>query len=119
MTGVRGRLAAAAVISVAALSLASCSSSDSSATAVAASCQKVVGVLSNGPDPDADPVGYAEAQYHPLAALHLRDTTVNTDAHRLGRAFHAVFTSNGSAVSATALAKAEKVIDRVCPGATS
>ena len=70
--------------------LCSCGSSvHSVAAATQDTCQRVSAVLSNGPDPDADPVGYAEAQVLPL-----RQTT-------------------------EAVAVASKKVDSICPGAAS
>ena len=71
---VPSRLAGYTVLLLAVLLVSACSSSASSsaaasaspsATAIAATCEQVSGVLSDGPDPDADPVGFAEA--HMLA----------------------------------------------------
>ncbi len=33
-------------------------------------CKQVEAVLSDGPDPEADPVGYAQAQILPLREIH-------------------------------------------------
>src|ERR1700728_2213452 len=60
-------LALCSMVAGAAL-LSACGSSGSPPDAAAAksACQQVSAVLSDGPDPSADPVGYAEAQVVPL-----------------------------------------------------
>ena len=57
--------------------LTACGSSGpaQSSAAVKSACQQVSAVLSDGPDPDADPVGYAEAQIQPLHQIHTSDQT--------------------------------------------
>src|SRR5580698_6967227 len=56
-----------------ALMLSACGSSSpassSSLSAKQQGCTAVSDVLADGPDPDADPVGYAEAQVLPLSQL--------------------------------------------------
>ena len=39
-------------------------------------CEQVGDVLADGPDPDADPVGHAEAQILPLRQIHIPDATL-------------------------------------------
>ncbi len=46
-------------------------------------CQQLNGVFSDGPDPDADPVGYALSQILPLHKLHSSDTPLMATVSRL------------------------------------
>jgi hypothetical protein len=91
-----------------------------SAAAVHAACSQVSAVLSDGPDPDADPVGYAEAQILPLGQIRTSDTQLRAAIGRLASAYRTFFDSNGSSSAAKlAVATASKRIDSFCPGATS
>ena len=40
-------------------------------------------MLSDGPDPDSDPVGYAEAQILPLGQIHTSDAQLRTAIGKL------------------------------------
>jgi len=91
-----------------------------SAAAVRSACNQVSAVLSDGPDPDADPVGYAEAQILPLGQIRTADTPLRTAIGRLASAYKALFASNGSSVAAKqAVASASKQVNAFCPGAAS
>ena len=76
-------------------------------------------VLANGPDPDADPVGYAEAQVLPLAQLHLSDTALAQSVQRLDSAYKAFSATNGAKGSAAAIkvSVAQKALNAICPNA--
>jgi hypothetical protein len=106
--------------------LCACSSSSSavaqsSAPAVATSaCQQVNAVLSDGPDPDADPVGYAEAQILPLRQISVPDQALRGAVTQLADAYQQFFNSNGKSSSAKeAVAVASKKLNSICPGAAS
>jgi hypothetical protein len=91
-----------------------------SAAAVRATCTKVGAVLSDGPDPDADPVGYAEAQILPLGQIRTADAQLRAAISKLAGAYRAFFASNGSSSAAkVAVAAASKRINSFCPGAAS
>jgi hypothetical protein len=91
-----------------------------SAAAVRSACNQVSAVLSDGPDPDADPVGYAEAQILPLGQIRTADAPLRTAIGRLAGAYKAFFASNGSSAPAKqAVAAASKQINAICPGAAS
>jgi hypothetical protein len=91
-----------------------------STAAVHATCTKVSAVLSDGPDPDADPVGYAEAQILPLGQIHAADAQLRAAIGKLAGAYRAFFASNGSSSAAKlAVAAASKRINSLCPGAAS
>jgi hypothetical protein len=74
-------------------------------------------VLSDGPDPDADSVGYAQAQVLPLAQLKLSDATLSHDASRLAAAYKEFSSTNGSAAAAVKVSAAETALNSVCPNA--
>jgi len=91
-----------------------------SAAAVRATCTKVSAVLSDGPDPDADPVGYAEAQILPLGQIRTSDAQLRAAIGKLASAYRTFFDSNGSSSTAKqAVAAASKQINSFCPGAAS
>jgi hypothetical protein len=102
--------------------LAACSSGSSGggssqAQAPAAFCQKVLAVLSDGPDPDADPVGYALSQIAPLGQIHTSDHALAQQLSDLIAADHALVNTNGSDRAATkSIAKDDKGLNKVCPG---
>jgi hypothetical protein len=95
------------------LLLCSCGSAPAS---LAASCQKVAAVLSDGPDPVADPVGYAEAQVQPLRQLDISDRALKTAVSTLASAYAAYYQSNGGHAQATARNSAQNGLLAVCPG---
>jgi hypothetical protein len=103
--------------------LAACSASPSGGTssqAPAAVCQKLLGVLSDGPDPDADPVGYALSQIAPLSQIHTSDHELAQRLSDLVAADRALVSSNGSDHTATkSIAKDDASLNKVCPGAAS
>lgn len=106
--------------SPAAGSSAASSSAATSSAAVRATCAQVGAVLSDGPDPVADPVGYAEAQILPLSQIRTPDPQLRAAISKLASAYRAFFASNGSSGAAKlAVAAASRRIDAFCPGAAS
>jgi hypothetical protein len=108
--------------------LAACSSSPSPATstrllgtAKQKQCTSVSDVLSDGPDPGADPVGHAEAQVLPLRQLKLTDPSLSKAVKTLAAAYEAYATSTGSANASAKLkvSKAEASVNAICPGAAN
>jgi hypothetical protein len=89
------------------------------ATAPAASCQAVSAALANGPDPGADPVGYAEAQVLPLRDITTSDAGLHSAIVQLSSAYESFYKDNGAASSKKLVSAAEKSVDHYCPGATS
>jgi hypothetical protein len=122
---IRPRTMAMASVALAVPLLTACGSSGSgggaaSAHAPAALCQKIMGVLSDGPDPDADPVGYALSQILPLGQIHTSDQPVSTALHSLITADHALVKSNGADKTAKAdIKKADDSLNTACPGVAS
>jgi len=122
-TAILGGLA----FSLAVLLACGCSSSASASAAARASasvaqsdCQQVSAVLSDGPDPNADPVGYAEAQILPLRHIGVGNLALRGTITQLADAYQEFFASNGKSSSAKeAVAVASKKLDSICPGAAS
>jgi hypothetical protein len=111
------------VVLVAAGLLGGCSSANGSTTAkpaIQATCQQINGVLSTGPDPDTDPVGYAEAQVLPLRHIHTSDGSLQRAVDQLATAYQHFYLANGSGRTVTrAVSNADRKVDAICPGATS
>ena len=105
----------------AALLLAACSSGSgraSAAPSASAACAQVSAALSDGPDPGADPVGYAEAQIQPLRAIRTGDTALRAAVSHLASAYAAVYDSDGkSSAAARAVNAASRTVNSICPGA--
>src|SRR5580658_3968849 len=117
----RGSLAVAVGLPVLG-TLSACASAGTSATASAAvrqTCQTVIAVLSDGPDPGADPVGYAEAQILPLRRIHTTDRPLQAAIDALAAAYQKVFDTNGSKAAVAAVRGASRQVDTICPGAVS
>jgi hypothetical protein len=120
-TAILGGLA----FSLAVLLACGCSSSASASARASASvaqsdCQQVSAVLSDGPDPNADPVGYAEAQILPLRHIGVGNPALRGAITQLADAYQEFFASNGKSSSAKeAVAVASKKLDSICPGAAS
>ena len=103
-----------------ACSSAAATSAVRSPAAATTACRQVSAALSDGPDPDADPVGYAEAQILPLGQIRTSDSQLRAAITRLARAYRAFYASNGASGSAkAAVASASKRINAFCPGAAS
>jgi hypothetical protein len=119
----RSRYVALASVAVAAPLWAACGSSGGGSAQAAtppALCQKILGVLSNGPDSDADPVGYALSQIKPLGAIRTSDHSVSTTLDKLIAADRALVSSNGSSKTAkTDIKGSDKALNKACPGVAS
>jgi hypothetical protein len=122
----RSRTVALASVAVAVPLWAGCSSTGSGgggatgAPAPAAVCQKILAVLSDGPDPDADPVGYALSQIGPLGAIHTSDRSVQTILGNLVAADRKLVSSNGKDKAARAAIKEDdRSLNTACPGVAS
>jgi|HubBroStandDraft_1064217.scaffolds.fasta_scaffold77260_1 hypothetical protein len=120
-------LALLALGALAAASVAACGSSSSASTAVLfgtarhQQCTSVADVLSDGPDPTADPVGYAQAQVLPLRQLKVTDATLRKAVTALADAYQDYSTSTGAASKAAAqrVSMAEAAVNAICPGAAN
>jgi hypothetical protein len=81
-------------------------------------CQQVSTVLSDGPDPDADPLGHAQAQILPLEQVHVSDQTLSKAISTLASAYRRYIVVNGTDKAAkSALTAAINRINSLCPGA--
>jgi hypothetical protein len=113
-----------AVLTPGLLLLAGCGSSSSGGSASAivpipSICTQISGVLGSGPDPDADPIGYAEAQIGPLAAVHTTKSSLQQAITALDAAFKQEFADHASSPSKAAVRKAQRQVNTYCPGAAS
>ncbi len=87
------------------------------AKAPEALCQQLNGILSDGPDPDADPVGYALSQIEPLEGVRTSDSSIKAALARLIPADQQLVDSNGADKAAAAsVTQADDAINRSCPG---
>ena len=79
----------------------------------------MAGVLADGPDPGADPVGYAEAQVVPLRQLTISDATLHRAVLTLASAYETFSTSSTPtrAASSATVTKAENEVNKICPQA--
>jgi hypothetical protein len=108
-----------------ALAVAACGSASSQTstavlgTAVQQACTTISDVLADGPDPDADPVGYAQAQVLPLRQLTIGNATLHRAVLTLASAYQTLSTSTTStrAAATQAVSKAENEVNKICPQA--
>jgi hypothetical protein len=98
--------------------LAACGTT-SSAVSIGPTCQKIGAILSDGPDPSADPVGYAEAQVAPLRAVKSTNSNLQDAVSNLATAYEQFFTTDGNHESASVLTSAENSLNQLCPGVAS
>jgi hypothetical protein len=95
-------------------------SASPSAATIAATCEQVSGVLSDGPDPDADPVGFAEAHILLLRQISTTDQALRGALSQLAGANQKFVASNGKSANVKeAIAVASKKLNSICPGAAS
>jgi hypothetical protein len=91
----------------------------SQSSTVKTTCQQVSAVLSDGPDPGADPVGYAFAQVLPLRQLHTSDSSLQRAIDDLATAYQDFYSSKGDRAAAKAVSKASDEVNAICPVAAS
>jgi hypothetical protein len=85
-----------------------------------APCQRLTAVLSNGPDQDADPVGYAQAQVLQLRKLKVSNAKLEHAVRALASAYAAYSKADGNSKPVKAdVKKAVKAVNAICPGAAS
>jgi hypothetical protein len=119
--GLRAAGVGVAVAALALLTLAACGSSSGRpgfpGATISAACSAVGAALSDGPDPAADPVGYAEAQIKPLGAIQTSDPALRIAIRDLAGAYARVFVSNGaSSAAGKAVTAAVSRVNAFCPG---
>ena len=120
-------LALAALVALAGTACGSSSAPPSSRSSSAALlgtpqqqyCAAVGDVLSDGPDPGANPVGYAQAQIRPLRQLKIADAPLRRAVQALASAYQAFSSGNGDSVSTKQVSAAEKAVNALCPGAAN
>lgn len=69
---------------------AATATASASTAAIEGACEQVSAVLSDGPDPDADPVGYAEAQILPLRQISVSNQALHGAVSQLADAYQKV-----------------------------
>jgi hypothetical protein len=100
--------------------IVACGSSAASVNAgVRQTCQQVEAVLSDGPEPVADPVGYAQAQVLQLRQIHASDEKLRQAIDALASAYETFFAENGASSAKGSVSAAGRAIDAICPGITS
>jgi hypothetical protein len=111
---------------VVALAVAACGSTSAAkppsspqTASIAAGCPQVAAALADGPDPDADPVGYALAQIKPLRAIQTSDTPLRSAIVGLASAYQSFYDDNGTKAATELVTSAGNRLDKSCPGATS
>ena len=110
---------ALALVLCAGLVLSACGSSPGATTqshAIKKACQQLSAVLSDGPDPSVDPMGYAEAQIEPLSKVKVHDANLQTGIDYLDAAYRLDYATNGSRAAGRTVKAAMKIIDIYCPG---
>jgi hypothetical protein len=102
--------------------LAACGASKpmlSSAQVSKRTCKQVEAALSDGPDPEADAVGHAQAQILPLREIHTVDGALHRAIYALAAAYQLFSSTMGSSSAKSAVGAASKTIERLCPGIES
>jgi hypothetical protein len=82
-------------------------------------CQVVAATLADGPDPDADPVGYALAQVLPLRQIKTGDEPLKKSIDHLSSAYETFYKDDGTKAAKKIVATAAKSLNAYCPGAVS
>lgn len=121
LAGRHRRTPLVALLAAAATLLTACGSSAPAHTTAAAksACQQVSAVLSDGPDPGADPVGYAQAQIQPLRQVHTQDKNLQSALDKLSSAYQQFYRTNGANAAKQAVSQASHTVNTLCPGAAS
>jgi hypothetical protein len=119
--GVTGILAALVLpVLLAACSSGGSGSASTSSPALQRTCQQISAIFSDGPDPDADPVGYAESQILPLQGVRTSDATLQRAINALVSADQTFYADNGAGKAVKrAVTDATDTINQLCPGVSS
>ncbi len=91
----------------------------SSAQVKMQTCKQVEAALSDGPDPEADPVGHAQAQILPLREINTTDGALRQAIDMLATAYQAFSSTHGASQAKNAVGAASKTIEHLCPGIES
>jgi hypothetical protein len=112
-------MAMALMVLLGACGSSSASLSTSSRAKVKQACRQVQAVLSDGPEPQADPVGYAQAQVLPLRRIHTSDKGLREAIDGLAFAYGSFAAGNGGRSSDSAVNAAIDRVNAICPGVAS
>jgi len=93
--------------------------STSSRAVVKQTCRQVQAVLSDGPEPQADAVGYAQAQVLPLRRIHTSDKGLREAIDGLASAYESFAAGKGGRSSKSAVNAAVYRVNAICPGVAS
>jgi hypothetical protein len=122
LVGIPSRSGAAglAVLVIGTALVSGCGSSTGSSvttvpSAIADTGRNVSAVLSDGPDPGADPVGYAEAQILPLRQVRTSEPKLQTAIDGLAAAYQQVSDTNGASFANQAATRAVRQLNAMCP----
>jgi hypothetical protein len=111
------------MLAITAIALAGCGSSSkpapSSAQIEKQTCKQVEAALADGPDPEADPVGHAQAQILPLREIHTTDGTLHQAIDTLADAYRSFSSNDGSSSAKRSVSAATRTIEDLCPGIES
>jgi hypothetical protein len=101
--------------------LSACGSSSATASSaeVKQTCKQVEAVLSDGPEPEADPLGYAQAQILPLRQIRTSDKKLHEAIDDLAAAYRAFSTERVERASSAAVTAAAGRVEAICPGAAA
>lgn len=113
----RCRRAVLLVVVGLAVTVSGCASSAGSGAAKAAiesGCARVNAALSDGPDPNVDPVGYALAQIRPLRAIRTSDATLQAAIDKLASAYLSFYETSGSKAAKAKVDVASSRLDKMC-----
>ena len=87
------------------------------AKAPAALCEQLTGILADGPDADADPLGSALSRIIPLQAVHSSKAAATAAVERLVAADQQFVQSRGADKAATfAIKRPSSALEKICPG---
>lgn len=109
----------ALVVLLGACGSSSTSLSTSSTAELEQTCRHVQAVLSDGPEPQADPVGYAQAQVLPLRQIHTSEKGLREAIDGLASAYESFAAGNGGRSSQSAVNVAVDRVNAICPGVAS
>jgi hypothetical protein len=110
-----------ATVGLLGVGVAACGSSSSASASVEVrqTCQQVEAVLSDGPEPIADPVGYAQAQVLPLRQIHTSDKKLHQAIDALASAYERFSVANGASLAKSTVSAAIREISTICTGIAS
>jgi hypothetical protein len=98
-------------------SIGAASASLKSKAPMASTCHRISDVLSDGPDPSVDPVGYALAQVLPLREIKTSVSALHMAIVGLASSYEKLYKTNDKKGTEKNVNKAGKKVNRICPGA--